>query len=37
MSYEPNTWSNGDTITATKLNNMEAGVQDMNSEYTPTT
>ena len=26
MSYTPNTWSNGDTITAAKLNNIEQGI-----------
>ena len=26
MSYTPNTWANGDTITAQKLNNIEQGV-----------
>lgn len=26
MSYTPNTWQTGDTITATKLNNMEQGI-----------
>lgn len=26
MSYEPNTWSTGDTITAEKLNRLEQGV-----------
>lgn len=26
MSYTPNTWVTGDTITATKLNNMEQGI-----------
>ena len=28
MSYTPNTWQTGDTITATKLNNMEQGIAD---------
>ncbi len=37
MSYEPNTWVNGDIITATKLNNIESGVQSVSSSYTPTT
>lgn len=27
MSYSPNTWSTGDTITAAKLNNLEEGAQ----------
>lgn len=26
MSYTPTTWANGDTITATKLNNAEQGI-----------
>lgn len=26
MSYTPNTWATGDTITAEKLNNMEQGI-----------
>ena len=26
MSYTPNTWTTGDTITATKLNNIEQGI-----------
>jgi hypothetical protein len=26
MSYTPNTWQTGDTITAAKLNNMEQGI-----------
>lgn len=26
MAYTPTTWQNGDTITAEKLNNMEAGI-----------
>lgn len=26
MSYTPNTWQDGDTITAAKLNNMESGI-----------
>lgn len=37
MSYEPTTWANGDIITATKLNNIESGVQSVSSSYTPTT
>lgn len=28
MSYTPNTWVTGDTITATKLNHMEEGIAD---------
>ena len=27
MSYTKTTWSSGDTITATKLNNMETGIK----------
>lgn len=30
MSYTPNTWQTGDTITATKLNNIEQGISDTN-------
>ena len=26
MSYTPTTWAAGDTVTATKLNNMETGI-----------
>lgn len=37
MSYEPTTWVNGDVITATKMNNIESGVQSVSSSYTPTT
>lgn len=37
MSYEPTEWVRGTKITATKLNNIEQGVQSVNSEYTPTT
>ena len=37
MSYEPTEWARGTKITATKLNNIEMGVQSVNSEYTPTT
>lgn len=37
MSYEPTTWVNGDIITATKLNNIESGVQSVSSSYEPTT
>lgn len=37
MSYEPTTWANGDIITATKLNNIESGVQSVSNSYTPTT
>ena len=28
MSYEKQTWANGDTITAEKLNHMESGIED---------
>ena len=27
MSYTPTTWQTGDTVTATKLNNMETGIE----------
>lgn len=27
MSYTPTTWATGDTVTSTKLNNMETGIQ----------
>ena len=37
MSYTPQTWENGDIITATKLNNIESGVQSVSNSYTPTT
>lgn len=37
MSYTPQTWVNGDIITATKLNNIESGVQSVSNSYTPTT
>ena len=37
MSYEPTTWARGTKITAQKLNNIERGVESVNSEYTPTT
>lgn len=37
MSYEPTTWVTGDIITATKLNNIESGVQSVSSSYAPTT
>lgn len=33
MTYEKQTWANGDTITAPKLNNIEGGVEDMNNSY----
>lgn len=31
MSYEPTTWDTGDTITAQKLNHMEAGIAEAGS------
>ncbi len=37
MSYEPTEWVRGTKITAQKLNNIESGVESVNSEYTPTT
>lgn len=37
MAYTPTTWETGDTITATALNKLEAGVSDMSSGYTPYT
>lgn len=37
MSYEPTEWARGTKITAQKLNNIERGVESVNSEYTPTT
>lgn len=37
MSYEPTTWTRGTKITASKLNNIERGVESVNSGYTPTT
>lgn len=37
MPYEPTEWVRGTKITASKLNNIESGVQSVNSEYTPTT
>lgn len=33
MAYEKQIWTNGDTITAPKLNNIEGGVEGMNSSY----
>ena len=30
-SYSPTTWTTGDTITATKLNNLESGIQNATS------
>ena len=37
MPYEPTEWVRGTKITASKLNNIESGVESVNSEYTPTT
>lgn len=37
MAYEPTEWARGTKITAQKLNNIERGVESVNSEYTPTT
>ena len=37
MSYTHTVWETGDVVTAERLNNIEQGVQDMNSDYTPTT
>ena len=37
MAYTPTDWECGQTVTAEKLNNIERGVADVNSEYTPTT
>lgn len=37
MAYTPTTWVTGDTITATKLNHIESGVQEVSSGYTPNT
>ena len=31
MSYVKNTWKNGDTVTAAKLNNMENGIASVDS------
>ena len=33
MSYTPNTWQDGDTITAAKLNNMESGIENANTPF----
>ena len=33
MAYEKQTWANGDTITAPKLNNIEGGIKGMNNSY----
>lgn len=41
MSYTPNTWQDGDIITAAKLNNIEGGIENANTPFvvtlTPTT
>ena len=37
MAYQKNSWNTGDTITATKLNNMENGIVSANVAATPTT
>lgn len=37
MAYTPTDWECGQTVTAEKLNNIERGVAEVNSEYTPTT
>lgn len=36
MSYTPNTWQDGDTITAAKLNNMEGGIENANTPFVVT-
>lgn len=36
MSYTPNVWQKGDTITAAKLNNMEGGIDDANTPFVVT-
>lgn len=36
MAYTPNEWSCGDIVTADKLNNIERGIAEVNSEYVPT-
>ncbi len=33
MSYSPNNWQNGDTITAEKLNHLESGVEAANDPF----
>ena len=33
MSYTPNTWVTGDTVTAEKLNNIESGIENTNIFY----
>lgn len=35
MSYEPTEWQCGDSVTADRMNKMERGIADMNSEYIP--
>ena len=37
MAYTPTEWVSGTIISASKLNNIERGVESVNSEYTPTT
>lgn len=37
MAYTPTDWKCGQTVTVEKLNNIERGVAEVNSEYTPTT
>lgn len=37
MSYDKNTWAKGDVITASKLNNIESGVAEVNMSYDKTT
>lgn len=32
MSYTPTNWQTGDVITAEKLNNMEAGIGDLDTD-----
>ena len=36
MAYTPSEWSCGDIVTADKLNNIERGIAEVNSEYVPT-
>ena len=37
MAYEKRTWQDGDAVTSAKLNNIERGVEEVNSEYVKTT
>ena len=37
MSYDKNTWAKGDVITASKLNNIESGIEEVNMSYDKTT